>query len=77
MAKVLRDRLMARLAGRHIHYRWEQNAGYGTKAHRDAILEFGHTRHHRQSFGDLFSNPMLEGANALDDAFTGIRSPTQ
>jgi ribonuclease HII len=55
MAKVMRDRLMARLAQRHIHYRWEQNAGYGTKAHRDAIMAFGHTRHHRCSFGDLFS----------------------
>jgi ribonuclease HII len=55
MAKVLRDRLMARLAQRHIHYRWEQNAGYGTRAHRDAIIAFGHTRHHRCSFGDLFS----------------------
>lgn len=55
MAKVLRDRLMARLGGRYVHYRWESNAGYGTRAHRDAIVEFGHTRHHRTSFGDLFS----------------------
>ncbi len=58
MAKVLRDRLMARLGQRHSHYRWEQNAGYGTKAHRDAIVTHGHTRHHRRSFGDLFA--MLE-----------------
>ncbi|WP_294391976.1 ribonuclease HII [uncultured Sphingomonas sp.] len=55
MAKVVRDRLMAKLAERHVHYRWEQNAGYGTKAHRDAIRLHGHTRHHRCSFGDLFS----------------------
>jgi ribonuclease HII len=60
MAKVLRDRLMARLAQRHVHYRWENNAGYGTKAHRDAIMAFGHTRHHRCSFGDLFSSPPPE-----------------
>lgn len=63
MAKVLRDRLMARLADRHIYYRWEQNSGYGTKAHRDAILEHGHTRHHRRSFGDLFS--LLNGGERL------------
>jgi ribonuclease HII len=59
MAKVLRDRLMARLAERHAYYRWEQNSGYGTKAHRDAIVAFGPTRHHRRSFGDLFA--MLDG----------------
>ena len=55
MAKVLRDRLMATLARRHVHYRWESNAGYGTRAHRDAIVRHGHTPHHRRSFGDLFS----------------------
>lgn len=62
MAKVMRDRLMARLATRHVHYRWEQNSGYGTRAHRDAIVAFGHTRHHRCSFGDLFVT--LDGAEA-------------
>jgi ribonuclease HII len=62
MAKVLRDRLMAKLGQRHVHYRWEQNAGYGTKAHRDAIVEFGHTGHHRRSFGDLFATLAGEGA---------------
>ena len=55
MAKVLRDRLMAKLGERHAHYRWESNAGYGTKVHRDAIVTHGHTRHHRRSFGDLFA----------------------
>jgi ribonuclease HII len=55
MAKVLRDRLMAKLGTRHAPYRWDSNAGYGTKAHRNAIVEFGHTRHHRTSFGDLFA----------------------
>lgn len=55
MAKVMRDRLMARLGQRHAHYAWESNSGYGTTAHRNAIRAHGHTRHHRQSFGDLFS----------------------
>jgi ribonuclease HII len=63
MAKVMRDRLMARLALRHAQYRWEQNSGYGTKAHRDAIVAHGHTRHHRRSFGDLFA--MLDGGQSL------------
>jgi len=56
MAKVMRDRLMARLGERYRHYCWETNSGYGTAAHRDAIIAHGHTRHHRQSFGDLFSS---------------------
>ncbi len=63
LAKVMRDRLMARLALRHAHYRWEQNSGYGTKAHRDAIVAHGHTRHHRRSFGDLFAS--LNGGERL------------
>jgi ribonuclease HII len=55
MAKVMRDRLMARLGERHAAYRWHDNAGYGTRVHRDAIVEFGATRHHRHTFGELFA----------------------
>ena len=55
LAKVLRDRLMAKLGRRHVHYCWDSNSGYGTSAHRNAIIEFGHTKHHRCSFGDLFA----------------------
>lgn len=50
IAKVTRDRLMAKLALEHPGYGWEQNAGYGTKSHRDAILALGTTPHHRLSF---------------------------
>lgn len=63
MAKVLRDRLMARLGARHDHYGWHANAGYGTVAHRAAIRAHGHTRHHRCSFGDLFA--ALDGGQGL------------
>lgn len=65
MAKVLRDRLMTRLAERHVHYCWGSNAGYGTRAHRDAIIAHGHTPHHRKSFGDLFSTLAGEAEAAL------------
>ncbi len=50
VAKVLRDRLMAKLAARHGPYAWERNMGYGTRAHREAILSHGLTAHHRRSF---------------------------
>ncbi|MEH3106180.1 MAG: ribonuclease HII [Sphingomonas fennica] len=55
LAKVLRDRLMARLAARHAAYGWCANAGYGTAHHRAAILTAGPTRHHRRSFGALLA----------------------
>ena len=55
MAKVLRDRMMARLGTRYVDYLWHSNAGYGTRQHRAAIMKLGHTRHHRRSFGDLFA----------------------
>lgn len=50
VAKVVRDRLMARLACRYPAYAWEQNAGYATRAHRSALAEHGVTPHHRRSF---------------------------
>ena len=50
VAKVIRDRLMRRLALRHQGYGWERNVGYGTAEHRAALAALGPTRHHRQSF---------------------------
>ncbi len=52
-AKIVRDRLMQRLAIRHPGYGWERNAGYGTAEHRMAITQVGVTRHHRMSFRPL------------------------
>ncbi|HWK46838.1 MAG TPA: ribonuclease HII [Stellaceae bacterium] len=50
IAKVLRDRLMVQLAGRHPGYGWERNAGYGTGEHLAALDRAGITAHHRLSF---------------------------
>ena len=50
VAKVTRDALMQRLAVRHPGYAWERNAGYGTRAHREAIEATGLSAHHRRSF---------------------------
>lgn len=49
-AKVTRDRMMAALAKEHPEYGWERNAGYGVKAHAEALRRFGPTPHHRRSF---------------------------
>ena len=51
VAKVVRDRAMARLAARWPQYGWQSNAGYGTAAHRAAIALHGPSRHHRPTFG--------------------------
>lgn len=50
VAKVLRDRLMTRLAHRYPQYGWERNRGYGTPDHLAALRRFGPTPHHRRSF---------------------------
>ena len=50
IAKVIRDRLMDRLAARHPYYGWEHNAGYATATHRRGIEEHGITPFHRRSF---------------------------
>ena len=50
VAKVARDRLMARLACRYPAYGWERNAGYGTPEHLLAMRSSGLSPHHRRSF---------------------------
>jgi ribonuclease HII len=52
-AKVVRDRLMARLATRYPGYGWATNAGYAAAAHREGILSLGATPHHRMAFGEI------------------------
>lgn len=50
IAKVTRDRLMARLALRYPAYTWERNVGYTTRAHIRGLETHGITVHHRRSF---------------------------
>jgi ribonuclease HII len=53
VAKVARDHLMVILAQQHPGYGWETNAGYGTVAHLNALLNLGVTPHHRRSFAPV------------------------
>jgi ribonuclease HII len=50
VAKVVRDRMMARLAVRYPGYGWERNQGYATLEHRQAIRRLGLSPFHRRSF---------------------------
>ena len=52
-AKVVRDRIMTALAGRHPGFGWERNAGYPTAEHRAALSRLGVTPHHRRSFAPV------------------------
>jgi len=53
VAKVVRDRLMRRLAARYPGYGWETNMGYGTAEHLAALKRLGPTPHHRRTFGGV------------------------
>jgi ribonuclease HII len=50
LAKVTRDRLMARLAVRYPGYGWEHNAGYATRDHVAGMRSQGVTPFHRRSY---------------------------
>ncbi len=50
LAKTYRDEHMVRLAGEYPGYGWEDNKGYPTRAHREAIIKLGVTPCHRRSF---------------------------
>ena len=53
VAKVTRDRIMTDLAQFYPGYGWEENAGYPTKRHKNAIADLGVTPEHRRSFAPI------------------------
>jgi ribonuclease HII len=67
VAKVTRDRLMAKLALRYPGYGWEHNAGYATSDHRAGMAALGVTPHHRRSF--ITTKRILEGEQTSFDLF--------
>lgn len=50
LAKTHRDEYMTQLSAQFPQYDWQQNKGYPTQKHRQAIQQFGVTIHHRRSF---------------------------
>ena len=53
LAKTYRDDYMISLDKQYPQYDWEKNKGYPTKAHRNAIQQFGTTPYHRKTFNLL------------------------
>lgn len=50
LAKNHRDNIMIQLHEEFPEYGWNENMGYATKQHREALIKFGPTIHHRKSF---------------------------
>ena len=50
LAKVTRDNLMMELAQQYPQYGFEIHKGYGTKAHYEALRQYGASPIHRRSF---------------------------
>ncbi|PHR69962.1 MAG: ribonuclease HII [Lutibacter sp.] len=60
LAKTHRDAFMEKIGLEFPEYNWKQNKGYPTKQHRNAIREFGITKHHRKTFRLLPEQLKLE-----------------
>ncbi len=50
LAKTYRDEFMLKAAEKFPQYKWNNNKGYPTKAHREAIKQYGTTPLHRLTF---------------------------
>ena len=50
LAKVTRDNVMLEMAERYPQYKFEVHKGYGTKAHYEAITQYGPCPIHRMTF---------------------------
>ena len=53
VAKIMRDRLMARLDDFHPGYGFKAHAGYPTATHRSALAALGPCREHRRSYAPV------------------------
>lgn len=53
LAKVTRDKIMEEMSKKYPEYQFEKHKGYGTKAHYDALKEYGLSPKHRKTFVHL------------------------
>jgi ribonuclease HII len=56
IAKVTRDAIMKDLHKQYPEYNFKQHKGYPTKAHKEAILQYGASSVHRRSFKGVIVN---------------------
>lgn len=60
LAKVARDRLMVQLHDEFPGFNWNENKGYATPAHREALRTSGATPYHRTSWHLLLPDTELD-----------------
>jgi ribonuclease HII len=60
LAKTYRDEFMLKISEEHPQYKWNQNMGYPTKDHRNAIAKYGITAYHRLSYKLLSTDTQLK-----------------
>jgi ribonuclease HII len=66
LAKTYRDEYMLQLHKKHTIYCWNNNKGYGTPEHRNAIKEYGLCRYHRRSFNICAAQITEEGFSEIN-----------
>jgi ribonuclease HII len=64
VAKVVRDRLMARMGLAHPGYGFERHMGYSVPEHFAALARLGPTIHHRRSFAPVAAKLAITGGDA-------------
>ena len=60
LAKTYRDDFMKQLHRKHPKYNWQQNKGYATLEHREALNKYGPTSYHRKSFRLIYDESIPE-----------------
>ena len=65
IAKVVRDKIMMKLAKEYSNYGWMTNKGYPTKEHIKALLKYGPCKIHRKTF----LTKIYERANQTEFSF--------
>ena len=63
LAKTHRDELMRALSRAHPEYGFDRHKGYPTKAHKDALSQYGASIHHRKSFAPVRAVLQREGTS--------------
>jgi len=72
VAKVTRDRLMARLGLEFPGYGFERHMGYSVPEHFAALARLGPTIHHRKSFAPVAEKLAALGGSASDEAIAEL-----
>lgn len=66
LAKTYRDEYMLQLHKKHPIYCWNNNKGYGTPEHRNAIKEYGLCSYHRRSFNICAAQITVENISEIN-----------